>query len=101
MEKNEEWGVGGKWAEKEGYVQNERKREKKGEIKKEREKDAEGRQLSGRDNDKDGDGRVNLLNTKAYLDRRLLHLGPREKVCWIFITTTSKMCHGLDFELPK
>ena len=99
MEKNEEWGVGGKWAEKEGYVQNERKREKKVEIKKEREKDAEGRQLFGNDNDKGG--RVNLLNTKAYLDRRLLHLGPREKVCWIFITTTSKMCHGLDFELPK
>ena len=86
-----------------GWEENGQKRKDmckmRGGIKKEREKDAEGRQLFGNDNDKGG--RVNLLNTKAYLDRRLLHLGPREKVCWIFITTTSKMCHGLDFELPK
>ena len=27
-------------------------------------------------------GETILLNTKAYLDRRLLHLGPREKVFW-------------------
>ena len=27
-------------------------------------------------------GETILLNTKAYLDRRLLHLGSREKVFW-------------------
>ena len=66
MEKNEEWGVGGKWAEKEGYVQNERKTEKKGGIKKEREKDAEGRQLFGRDNDKGGDDANNQKTGKKH-----------------------------------
>ena len=47
---------------------------------------------------KSREGRVGLLNTKAYLDRRLLHLGPREKVCW---QQPVKMIHSLEFELPK
>ena len=37
-------------------------------------------------------GETILLNTKAYLDRRLLHLGPREKVFWPTIPPWEPRC---------
>ena len=40
-----------------------------------------GNKAGGERRSKSREGRVGLLNTKAYLDRRLLHLGQREKVC--------------------
>lgn len=87
MEKNEEWRKG---IEKEGDVQNEKEIEN--EI---QERGKKERQMFGRS--KSRDRRVGLLNTKAYLDRRLLHLGPREKVCW---QRAVNIIHSLEFELP-
>ena len=76
-----------KGTEKQGDVQNEKETENEIE---EREKKAGGDRRS-----KSRERRVGLLNTKAYLDRRLLHLGQREKV------GTSQSIHSLEFELSK
>ena len=95
MEKNEEWKVGGhNGKDKEGDVQ--RETENESGIEKERGKKSGERQMFGRS--KSREGRVGLLNTKAYLDRRLLHLGPREKVCW---QRPVEIICSLEFELPK
>ena len=86
MDKNEESRKG---KEKDGEASN---HETKNEI-----EDRKGgeRQIIGRSKSRE---RLGLLNTKAYLDRRLLHLGPREKVCW---QQPVKIIHSLEIELPK
>ena len=84
MEKNEEWRmVGNNGMEKqEGDVQKENETKTEGGIERERGK------KGGEKRSKSREGRVGLLNTKAYLDRRLLHLGPRKKVCWQQLSIT-------------
>ena len=95
MEKNEEWRVGGhNGIEKEGDVQRETANESG--IEKGRGKKSGERQMLGLS--KSREGRVGLLNTKAYLNRRLLHLGPREKVCW---QRPVEIICSLEFELPN